>query len=92
MKSETRPRLTLLSRGWCHLCDDMRSALAPLAAQRPFELEVIDVDADPELERRYGEEIPVLFAGETELCRHRLDAARVTEYLANYSGIPAPKG
>jgi thiol-disulfide isomerase/thioredoxin len=92
MTSEARPRLTLLGRTWCHLCDDMRAALAPLAAQYPFELEVIDVDGDAQLERRYGEDVPVLLAGETELCRHRLDAARVAEFLANYRRISALKG
>jgi hypothetical protein len=92
MTSESRPRLTLLGRAWCHLCDDMRNALLPLAAKQPFELEVVDVDGDPELERRYGEDVPVLFAGATELCRHRLDPVRVAEYLSNYRRIPAPKG
>jgi hypothetical protein len=92
MTSESLPRLTLFSRAWCHLCDDMRNALAPLAATQPFELEIVDVDSDAELERRYGEDIPVLLAGETELCRHRLDATRVADYLANYGRFPAPKG
>ena len=92
MTSESLPRLTLLSRAWCHLCDDMLNALTPLAAERPFELEVVDVDGDPELERRYGEDIPVLLAGGAELCRHRLDPARVAEYLASVGRNPTPKG
>jgi hypothetical protein len=92
MKSESPPRLTLLGRAWCHLCDDMRNGLAPLAAKRPFELEVVDVDSDPELERRYGEDIPVLLAGATEVCGNRLVAGRVAEYLESYGRIPAPKG
>jgi glutaredoxin len=92
MTSDPLPRLTLLGRAWCHLCDDMRNALTTLAAERPFELEVVDVDGDPELERRYGEDIPVLLAGGAELCRHRLDAPRVAEYLASFGRIPAPKG
>jgi hypothetical protein len=89
MTNRPLPRLTLLGRAWCHLCDDMRNALRPLAAKQPFELEVVDIDGEPELERRYGEDIPVLLAGDTELCRHRLDAARVAEYLANTGRIPA---
>ena len=92
MTSDGLPRLTLLGRASCHLCDDMRNALAPLAAMRPFELEIVDVDGDPELELRYGDDIPVLLAGSTELCRHRLDAARVAEYLANCRQNPATKG
>ena len=32
----------------------------------------IDVDSDARLDELYGESVPVLFKGETELCRHRL--------------------
>ena len=36
------------------------------------EFEEIDVDADPRLDELYGADVPVLFRGEEELCRHRL--------------------
>ena len=37
------------------------------------DFEEIDVDADPELERRYGELVPVLTdADDNELCHYRL--------------------
>jgi thioredoxin reductase (NADPH) len=42
----------------------------------------VDVDADPVLERRFGEHVPVLMDGEHELCRHRLEPASVSAYLA----------
>jgi len=77
---------TLLSRAYCHLCDEMEAALAPLLG--PARLVVIDVDA-PEhaaLERQYGDAVPILFHGApspaAELCRHRLDLPRVREALA----------
>ena len=76
------PTLTVYSRSYCHLCEDMIAGLQLLQARFHFGIEVIDIDADAELESRYGEDIPVLKAGPRELCRHRLDAARVTEYLA----------
>ena len=34
--------------------------------------EEIDIDADPRLDQLYGADVPVLFRGEVELCRHRL--------------------
>lgn len=84
-------RLTLLSRSYCHLCDEMLEALAPLAGTTP--LDVIDVDA-PEhavLEERFGDAVPVLFAGAPaaghEICRYRLDAARLAAVLADARGI-----
>ena len=52
------PRLTLYGRAWCHLCDDMLAALAPLAAEFGAHVDVIDVDTDPELEARYDVLVP----------------------------------
>jgi hypothetical protein len=46
----------------------MAQALRSLGVQ----FEEIDVDSDPRLDELYGENVPVLFKGETELCRHRL--------------------
>ncbi|HOI50856.1 glutaredoxin family protein [Azonexus caeni] len=74
--------LTLLSRSYCHLCHDMEEALAPLLAEFEASLQVLDVDADPDLEARYDELVPVLLHGETELCHHFLDAAKTREYLS----------
>lgn len=78
-------RLTLLSRAYCHLCDDMRAALAPLLARRGIDLVEIDVDSDPLLEARFGERVPVLLAGDVdsgrELCHYVLDPQRVRDAL-----------
>ncbi len=75
------PRLTLLTRAYCHLCDEMIAALAPLASAHEAQVVLVDVDTRPELESEWGEAVPVLFAGEpdraNELCRHRLDPIRV---------------
>lgn len=72
---------TLLSRSYCHLCHEMESALAPLAAEFGVGVTVVDVDADPALEERHGERVPVLFLGETEICHYFLDEAKVRECL-----------
>jgi hypothetical protein len=76
-------KLTLLVRAYCHLCDEMREALAPLTAENGATVELIDVDADPRLEARWGDKVPVLLAGSRELCHHRLDRAVVAAALAN---------
>jgi len=75
-------RLTLYSRNYCHLCEEMISALRGLQAGLHFELEIVDVDSAPELERRYGEKVPVLACGGDEICHYRLEPAVFTEYLA----------
>lgn len=74
--------LTLISRGYCHLCHDMEAALAPLAAAFGASVTVLDVDADPLLEAKYDELVPVLLHGETELCHYFLDEPKTREYLA----------
>jgi hypothetical protein len=86
-----RPMLTLLSRAYCHLCDEMLEAVRPIAAAHGAGLAVVDVDTDRALEAAYGDLVPVLFAGkpgdDRELCRHRLDRTRVDAYLASPGAV-----
>ncbi|WP_116136456.1 glutaredoxin family protein [Trinickia diaoshuihuensis] len=74
--------LTLYSRAWCHLCEQMREALEPLVREFGATLEVIDVDADPALVERYDELVPVLVCEGVQLCHYRLDGERVRAALA----------
>ena len=84
--SANEPRLTLLTRAYCHLCDDMRAALEPLARRHAAQIREIDVDADAALEARFGDAVPVLLSGDldggVELCRYVLDVPRVEAALA----------
>ena len=72
----------MLSRTYCHLCHDLEAALAPIAAEFGIDVEVLDVDADEALEAKWGELVPVLLHGETELCHYFLDVAKVRDYLS----------
>ncbi len=87
MSPVPRPRLTLLGRGNCHLCEVMREELAPLAARLGADVVEVDVDADAALEAAYGERVPVLLLGvppaAIELCHYRLDPGAVTAVLAS---------
>ncbi|MBI4987422.1 MAG: glutaredoxin family protein [Rhodocyclales bacterium] len=84
MTSKKRARLTVYSRAWCHLCDDLQSKLRPICVELGADIEVIDVDACPEFEAAHGERVPVVFGGEVELCNYFLDAAAVRAYLLNF--------
>jgi thiol-disulfide isomerase/thioredoxin len=78
-------RFTLYSRSYCHLCEDMLLALNALQTDaRRFEVEVVDVDADPALVARFDELVPVLFGepDQPELCHYFLDEVAVRRYLA----------
>lgn len=76
--------LTLLSRTYCHLCQDMQDALARHPRQGEFSVSVVDVDADPVLEARYGILVPVLLHAETEICHYHLDLAKFEAFLAGF--------
>jgi len=93
---ENKPHLTLYSRRYCHLCDDMLAALDALRSEGGkggefsggFDVSVVDVDTDPELIARYDELVPVL-VGDTEniireLCHYRLDVTAVRAYLGEF--------
>ncbi|MEK6711537.1 MAG: glutaredoxin family protein [Nitrospinota bacterium] len=74
------PALVLYTRPQCHLCEE---AKAQLRAQFPgLALQEIDVDSDPALAARYGEEVPVAFLGGVKAFKHRLDPARLRRLLA----------
>jgi thioredoxin reductase (NADPH) len=60
----------------------MEEALKVLAEEFSASIVVLDVDADPALEARYDELVPVLLHGETELCHYFLDEVKTREYLA----------
>jgi len=82
MRAERAPTvLSVYSRNYCHLCDEMIVGLRALQARHRFDLRIIDVDAEAALEKRYGERVPVLMHGDRELCHYHLDAAAVTDYL-----------
>lgn len=74
-------KLTVLSREWCHLCHDLLDALAPLQRELGFDVEVVDVDAFPELEAEWSEKVPVVLNNGAEICHYFLDEAAVRAHL-----------
>lgn len=74
--------LRMYGRSDCHLCDDMAAALRPLQARLGFELEMLDVDAHPALEQRFGERVPVLVDSEgAEICHYWLNEDALRRHL-----------
>lgn len=81
---------TLYSREYCHLCDDMREALAQFVGAIPHQISMIDVDQDPALLQDYDELVPVLFGCKSddefingpgqELCHYFLDIEKVKAF------------
>jgi hypothetical protein len=74
--------LTLISRDDCDLCAEMLAEVERLRATRALPpMHIVDVDADPELRRRYGLHVPVLLLDGIEVSRHRLDEAELLRLL-----------
>lgn len=73
-------KLKLYSRPECHLCEALLADLAPLLPMGAS-VEIVDVDGEVALERRYGLRIPILAAGDVELSGYPLDVERVRRYL-----------
>jgi hypothetical protein len=76
------PRLVLLSRSGCHLCDDARAVLAAVAGEAGESWQERDVDADPALAEEYGDRVPVVLLDGGEHCYWRVEENRLRAALA----------
>ncbi|HWK74103.1 MAG TPA: glutaredoxin family protein [Povalibacter sp.] len=74
---------TVYSREGCSLCEQLMAELAELLGPAAAAAaSVVDIGGDPELERKYGQRIPVLLADGEFVCAYRLDVERVRAYLS----------
>ena len=55
----TQPRVTLIGKPGCHLCDEARAVVARVTAELGVGWEERSILDDPELYARYWEQIPV---------------------------------
>lgn len=76
--------LTLYTRAGCPLCEELAELASELLEGSGHGLAAVDVDADPELKARFGWDVPLLFHGGVELCRHRIDPAALRAWLRNH--------
>ena len=74
-------RITLITRGDCHLCDDMAAVIDHVAPSFAAEVEVRDVDADPALSARYSDEVPVLLIDGRKAFKYRVSAPALERRL-----------
>lgn len=65
--------VTLYTREGCHLCESAKIDMEPILKQFGARLREVDVDRDPVLQRRYTEDVPVIFIGSREAARHKID-------------------
>ena len=70
---ESLVQIDIYSRPGCHLCDDAKEVVERVRLRFPFSLRVIDVETDPELEKAYGEQIPVVFINGNKAFKYHVD-------------------
>ncbi len=75
------PKVTLYTRIGCHLCDDAKEVLESVRREKPFELDVVDVDTDPALVELYTYEVPVITIEGRKAFKYRVDAAALRAKL-----------
>lgn len=63
-------KFVLYSRIDCHLCEQMQDELAQFMAATAYILEIVDIDHNPELQKKYGGRIPVLTYDDDILCEY----------------------
>jgi glutaredoxin len=80
--------LTVYSRPGCHLCDEMKAVVQRVVRtqQAPIQIEEIDISTDPELEARYGLEIPVLLVDGRKVAKYRIDEQALKRIVAEKVG------
>jgi glutaredoxin len=74
-------KVVIYSRVSCHLCEEAEKNVREVLVEIHFELEVIYIDGDQELERLYGEEVPVTLINGAKHDYFRVDKKRFSEAI-----------
>ncbi len=74
--------LILYGRPECHLCDEMKAIVGPVADEFGCILEQVDISGNPELEAQFGTEIPVLVVNGRKAFKYRLTDRDLRRRLA----------
>lgn len=92
------PQIVLYTKPGCHLCDEAKAVLQGLRETLAFELQEIDITADPALSEAFSNEIPVGYIDGRKIFKYRIDPALIRRRLQRRRGwlsgrwFSAPKG
>ena len=75
------PRLQLLTRAGCHLCEIAGETVTRLAAEAGLVPGFVDVDTDDELRAEYGDRVPVVLLDGREHSYFTVDVPRLRRDL-----------
>jgi len=74
-------QVVIYSRVHCHLCQEAEKSVREVRVKIPFEFKVIYIDGNQELERLYGEEVPVTLINGAKHDYFRVDKKRFSEAI-----------
>ncbi|WP_329111541.1 glutaredoxin family protein [Micromonospora sp. NBC_01699] len=77
----SEPRLTLITRPGCHLCEVARQAVERVVSTTGNRWVEVDITGDLELEREYGDRIPVILLDGKEHGYWRVEEPRLLQAL-----------
>ncbi len=66
----------IYSRSNCHLCDVALETLVELQKEFSFTIKKVIIDGNPELEAKYGEQVPVILINNQQHDFFRVDPDR----------------
>jgi len=75
-------RVVVYSRAGCHLCEAAEQVVAQVVAETGDSWVRIDIDADPELQQQFTDQVPVTFVDGRQHDFWRVDPARLRAALA----------
>lgn len=78
----TQPRVTLIGKPGCHLCDDARTQIAAVCAESADSWHELSIEDDPALYDEYWERIPVVLVDGRPHDFWRVDPQRLRVALA----------
>ena len=76
------PRVTLVGKPGCHLCDDAKQVVAAVCAEVGVGWRELLITDDPDLAAQYWELVPVVLVDGVQHDYFRVDAARLRAALA----------
>ena len=74
-----RTQVTIYSRRNCHLCEVAKEVVESAKNEAEFDFEAVFIDGDADLEKEYGEEVPVTLINGKRHDYFRVDRARFIE-------------
>jgi hypothetical protein len=80
------PRVLLLGKPGCHLCDEARVVVERVCDELHVGWAEENILDDPLRSERYGEQIPVTFVDGEQHAMWRVDEARLRKALAGLPG------